>query len=262
MNIKSTLTALLLSTGLLFSSNEIYLDQIGSAGVFNISQIGSANKLGEGTNRSRIEGEEVVFNVATIGNENLIDIDSIGNEEEVNLQLEGDANEFILALDGDQNTVNAFVAGDSNSVLIAGDQDDTQKATVNNGLINLNVEGASNDIELLLHDTSYTFTDYFIGGSLNTISSYQEGHGGLIGHSQLVDVFGSSNNLMISQVGSESQFIELSILGNENNYQIFQTDGGFDPTFMPEQTGNGVTPINEFSNPDGPPQGAGDIVNP
>ena len=84
---KSILTALFLSTGLLFSSNEIYLDQIGSAGVFNISQIGSANKLGEGTNRSRIEGEEVVFNVATIGNENLIDIDSIGNEEEVNLQL-------------------------------------------------------------------------------------------------------------------------------------------------------------------------------
>ena len=32
-------------------------------------------------------------------------------------------------------------------------------------------------------DTSYTFTDYFIGGSLNNISSYQEGHGGLIGHS-------------------------------------------------------------------------------
>jgi hypothetical protein len=262
MNIKSIITALLLSTGLLFSSNEIYLDQIGSAGIFNISQIGSANKLGEGTNRSRIEGEEVVFNVATIGNENLIDIDSIGNEEEVNLQVEGDANEFILALEGDQNTVNAFVAGDSNNVLIAGNQEDTQKATVNNGLINLNVEGASNDIELLLFDTSYTFTDYFIGGSLNTISSYQEGHGGLIGHSQLVDVFGSSNNLLISQVGSESQFIELSILGNENNYQIFQTDGGFDPTFMPEQTGNEVTPINEFSNPDGPPQGAGDIINP
>ena len=55
---------------------------------------------------------------------------------------------------------------------------------------------------------------------------------------------------------------ELSVLGNENTYQIFQTDGGFDPTFMPEQTGNGVTPINEFSNPDGPPQGAGVIVNP
>ena len=76
MRTKSILTALFLSTGLLFSSNEIYLDQIGSAGVFNISQIGSANKLGEGTNRSRIEGEEVVFNVATIGNENLVDIDS------------------------------------------------------------------------------------------------------------------------------------------------------------------------------------------
>ena len=118
MRTKSILTALFLSTGLLFSSNEIYLDQIGSAGVFNISQIGSANKLGEGTNRSRIEGEEVVFNVATIGNENLIDIDSIGNEEEVNLQVEGDANEFILALEGDQNTVNAFVAGDSNNILI------------------------------------------------------------------------------------------------------------------------------------------------
>ena len=55
---------------------------------------------------------------------------------------------------------------------------------------------------MLLFDTSYTFTDYFIGGSLNTISSYQEGHGGLIGHSQLVDVFGSSNNLLVSQVGS------------------------------------------------------------
>ena len=253
MKIKFLSLSLLASIGLAFGSNEIYLDQVGSAGIFNISQIGSANKLGEGTNRSRIEGEEVVFNVATIGNENLVDIDSIGNEEEVNLQVEGDANEFILALDGDQNTVNAFVAGDSNSVLIAGDQDDTQKATVNNGLINLNVEGASNDVELLLHDTSYTFTDYFIGGSLNTISSYQEGHGGLIGHSQLVDVFGSSNNLLVSQVGSQSQFIELSILGNENNYQIFQTDGTFDPTFMPEQTGNLVVPVNEFSNPDGPP---------
>ena len=255
MKIKSIVISLALSTSLVFSSNEIYLDQIGSAGIFNISQIGSSNKLGEGTNRSRIEGEEVVFNVATIGNENLIDIDSIGNEEEVNIQVEGDANEFILALEGDQNTVNAFVAGDSNDVLIAGNQEDTQKATVNNGLINLNVEGASNDIELLLFDTSYTFTDYYIGGSLNTISSYQEGHGGLIGHGQLVDVFGSSNNLLVSQVGSESQFLELSILGNENTYQIFQTDGTFDPTFMPEQTGNEVTPVNTYTNPDGIPQG-------
>ena len=241
MKIKSILISLALSTSLVFSSNEIYLDQIGSAGIFNISQIGSSNKLGEGTNRSRIEGEEVVFNVATIGNENLIDIDSIGNEEEVNIQVEGDANEFILALEGDQNTVNAFVAGDSNDVLIAGNQEDTQKATVNNGLINLNVEGASNDIELLLFDTSYTFTDYYIGG--------------LIGHGQLVDVFGSSNNLLVSQVGSESQFLELSILGNENTYQIFQTDGTFDPTFMPEQTGNEVTPVNTYTNPDGIPQG-------
>ena len=72
MKIKSLLLALLFTTGgLLNASNEIYLDQIGSAGIFNISQIGSANNLGEGTNRSRIEGEEVVFNVATIGNEKL-----------------------------------------------------------------------------------------------------------------------------------------------------------------------------------------------
>jgi len=255
MKIKSLLLALLFTTGgLLNASNEIYLDQIGSAGIFNISQIGSANNLGEGTNRSRIEGEEVVFNVATIGNENLIDIDSIGNEEVVNLELQGDANEFILALDGDKNEVNAFVAGDSNNVLIAGNEDDTQKATVNNGLINLNIEGASNTVDLLLFDTSYTFTDYHVAGSLNEVSSYQEGHGGLIGHSQLVDIFGSSNSLLISQVGAESQFIELSILGNENAYQIFQTDGAFDPTFMPEQIDNNVIPFNEFNNPDGPPQ--------
>jgi len=255
MKIKSLLIALLFTTGgLLNASNEIYLDQIGSAGIFNISQIGSANNLGEGTNRSRIEGEEVVFNIGTIGNENLIDIDSIGNEELVNIELQGDANEFILALEGDKNEVNAFVAGDSNNVLIAGNEEDTQKATVNNGLINLNVEGASNSVDLLLFDTSYTFTDYHIAGSLNEISSYQEGHGGLIGHSQLVDVFGSSNSLLVSQVGAESQFIELSILGNENAYQIFQTDGAFDPTFMPEQIENNVIPFNEFSNPDGPPQ--------
>jgi hypothetical protein len=255
MKIKSLLIALLFTTGgLLNASNEIYLDQIGSAGIFNISQIGSANNLGEGTNRSRIEGEEVIFNIGTIGNENLIDIDSIGNEELVNIELQGDANEFILALEGDKNEVNAFVAGDSNNVLIAGNEEDTQKATVNNGLINLNVEGASNSVDLLLFDTSYTFTDYHIAGSLNEISSYQEGHGGLIGHSQLVDVFGSSNSLLVSQVGAESQFIELSILGNENAYQIFQTDGAFDPTFMPEQIENNVIPFNEFSNPDGPPQ--------
>ena len=255
MKIKSLLIALLFTTGgLLNASNEIYLDQIGSAGIFNISQIGSANNLGEGTNRSRIEGEEVIFNIGTIGNENLIDIDSIGNEELVNIELQGDANEFILALEGDKNEVNAFVAGDSNNVLIAGNEEDTQKATVNNGLINLNVEGASNSVDLLLFDTSYTFTDYHIAGSLNEISNYQEGHGGLIGHSQLVDVFGSSNSLLVSQVGAESQFIELSILGNENAYQIFQTDGAFDPTFMPEQIENNVIPFNEFSNPDGPPQ--------
>jgi len=253
MKIKVFSLSILASVGLVSGSNEIYLDQVGSAGVFNISQIGSSNKLGEGTNRSRIEGEEVIFNVATIGNQNLVDIDSVGNEEVVNLQVEGDANEVILALDGDQNTVNTFVAGDSNGVLIAGNQEDSEKASVNNGVIKLNVEGSSNDVELLLFDTSYTFTDYFIGGSLNTISSYQEGHGGLIGHSQLVDVYGSSNNVLISQVGSESQFIELSILGNENNYQIFQTDGGFDPTYMPEQTDNSVTPVNDYSNPTGPP---------
>ena len=67
---------------------------------------------------------------------------------------------------------------------------------------------------------------------------------------------------MVSQVGSESQFLELSILGNENTYQIFQTDGSFEPTFMPEQIGNEVTPVNDFSNPDGPPQGGPGGNNP
>ena len=47
MKIKFLSLSLLASIGLAFGSNEIYLDQIGSAGIFNISQIGSANKLGE-----------------------------------------------------------------------------------------------------------------------------------------------------------------------------------------------------------------------
>ena len=69
--------------------------------------------------------------------------------------MQGDANEFILALEGDKNEVNAFVAGDSNNVLIAGNEDDTQKATVNNGLINLNIEGASNSVDLLLESAAH-----------------------------------------------------------------------------------------------------------
>ena len=72
---KTTLLALLLTSTIAFANNEIYLEQEGSTGTFDITQVGSGNRIGTSTAISTIAGDNSDFDISQIGNSNELDIE-------------------------------------------------------------------------------------------------------------------------------------------------------------------------------------------
>ena len=97
--------------------------------------------------------------------------------------------------------------------------------TTNNSNIDVTIEGNTNDVTFSMVDTDAAVNLWKLTGDLNVVNSYQQGQTGGIGHAQTVELFGSSNNVDIYQIGTEAHTIDLEVLGSDNDYTITQTDG-------------------------------------
>ena len=61
-----TLAILTLIAATALANNEIYLEQEGNTGTFNITQVGSSNTIGESTDISVIKGDDSIFNISHV----------------------------------------------------------------------------------------------------------------------------------------------------------------------------------------------------
>ena len=222
-----TLAILTFITATAVANNEIYLEQEGNTGTFNITQVGSSNRIGESTDISVIKGDDSTFNISQIGNANALDINYDGSDTTFDLYIEGNANTQDVDIDGDNNDIDSVILGDSNSLTISKDLATDDASNIDSQTFNNYIIGNSNTLDFYLNDNIGATVDVTIAGSSNTITSIQEGANTGLGHSQVVQMQGSGNTLDLVQSGTENQTLELTHYGNDSSFTIIQSDGTY-----------------------------------
>ena len=223
--IKTPLIILFLTSTLAFANNEIYLEQEGTTGTFDITQVGSANKIGSSTDISTIAGDNSDFDISQLGNGNTLDIEYDGDQADFDLYIEGNSNLQDLFITGDQNTVDSVFVGSGNLLTISKDDTTDEPSVISQSQIKNFVTGGGNSIDLYLNDNVGAVSDITIIGSSNAIDSIQEGGNLGLGHSSTVQIQGDNNILDLVQSGSENQTLELTHYGHDTTFTIIQSDG-------------------------------------
>ena len=127
---KYTLLALLLTSTLAFGNNEIYLEQEGTTGTFDITQEGSSNRIGSSTDISTIAGDGSDFDISQIGNSNALDIEWDGDQTDFDLYIEGDSNLQDILVTGNQNVFTNTILGNSNDITIKKDDSSAEPSSI------------------------------------------------------------------------------------------------------------------------------------
>jgi len=223
------------------AQNQIYVNQITTAGTTTLIQVGSLNKIGSTGTPSNITGDNITFEMRQMGDNNNTDFSIIGSN---NLSLlsvaTGNMNTQKYFMNGANNTFNVSLVGNTNSLTVNKDvsvdhtsNSDTTKATIANSDVTLDVTGNSNTMKFGFEDASYNWVDYKITGNSNTIKSTQIGNVGAStqkgGHYQDVTILGSTNDLTVYQAGLEQQKLVYNLTGSNNTVKIIQTTAAAAP---------------------------------
>jgi len=224
---KTTLLALLLTTSIAFANNEIYLEQEGSTGTFDITQVGSGNRIGSSTDISTIGGDSSDFDISQIGNANELDIEWEGDQTDFDLYIEGNSNVQDILVSGDQNTFTNTILGDGNDISIKKDDTSAEASSISQQYLKNYIIGSGNTLDFYLNENIAAVSDISLIGNSNTVTSIQEGGNLGLGHSQIVQLQGDSNVLNLVQSGSEYQTLELTHYGNDTTFTVIQSDGNY-----------------------------------
>jgi len=225
-----------------YGQNQIYVNQITTAGSTTLIQVGSLNKIGVSSGTpSDITGDNILFEMRQMGDNNTTDFSITGAN---NLKLlsvaTGNSNTQKYYFDGATNKMNIALNGNSNSVLFNKDvtvdhtsNTDSSKATMDNTDVILDVTGNSNVLKFGIKDANYNYVNYSITGNSNTVKSTQIGSTGGVaakdGHEQTVTIQGSTNDLTVYQSGVEKQTFQYSLVGSGNTVRVVQTTSGAAP---------------------------------
>ena len=218
-----------------FGQNQLYVNQIATAGSTTFIQVGTGNRVGTSGTFSNITADNITFETRQIGDNNATDFSITGAN---NLKLlsvaNGNSNTQQYYLNGSDNKMNINLAGNSNNVLVNKDvsvdhtsNTDTSKATLTNTDMKLNVAGNSNDLRFGIKDANYNYIDYTVTGNSNIVKSTQIGNTSGVaakdGHEQTVTILGSTNDLTVYQAGIEKQTLQYNLTGSANTVRIVQT---------------------------------------
>ena len=209
------------------ANNEIYLEQEGTTGTFDITQVGSGNKIGSSTDISTIAGNDSDFDISQLGNSNVLNIEWDGGEADFDLYIEGDSNTQDLYVNGSQNTFENIFIGNGNSLTVSKDDTTNDPSVISQQQLKNFVTGNSNTLDFYLNDNVAATSDIAIIGNANTVTSIQEGGNLGLGHSSTVELQGDSNVLNLVQSGSENQTLELTHYGHDTAFTIIQSDGSY-----------------------------------
>lgn len=225
---KGQLLALIVTAGfalLPFSSlaqtiNSVYIDQVGSNSVINMTQTGSNNKLGDETQASILSGNNQVVAITQIGANNIGSFNIQGGGANVTSNVTGNLN-TVTANCGTSGTTsctdtviesNATGGGNTLTTSVGG------KSTAK-----INVTGDSNIANITSTTSNMAGSRAEIvstGGNSNNLTISQDGPAGLNGFSAKIDVTGGGNTIGVTQTGTVDSTVNVKSVGSNNNITI------------------------------------------
>ena len=201
------------------TTNNVYIEQVGSGSTITITQQGLGNEVGNANTATTLSG----------------------NGQSVTISQIGSQNTHVVDVEGINSTVNSAVAGDNNAVTIncgasgttaCTDSNLTANATGNGNTLNLGMgtkstgsiiaNGDHNNLSIQSTTTNMMGATASISatGGGNTVSVSQSGTAGANGYTADVQVTGSSNNIGVTQSGTVDSNVSVHSTGSNNNITV------------------------------------------
>jgi hypothetical protein len=186
-------------------ASDVYVDQAGDTGTFNITQSNGVNRVGTISTPSVFSGNNITVDIIQNGTLNEADIQAISATDTIiNYNAQGSSNTLEIEIGNSGNELNVVKNGDSNRVTMCGTMSGTGASAtcatavgVVDTLNNINITGDSNTVNLALASAN-AINNIDIGQTApsndNTVNIVQSGSGlhniGLVvnGNTNLVNI--------------------------------------------------------------------------
>lgn len=188
-------------------ASDVYVEQAGDTGTFNITQSNGSNRVGTISTPSIFSGNNITVDIIQNGTLNTADIQaSTATDTVINYDAQGSSNSLEIEIGNSGNELNVVKNGDSNRVTMCGTLSGTGASAtcatavgVVDTLNNINITGDSNTVNLAL-------------ASANAVNNIN------IGQTTL----SSDNNVNITQSGNSIHNVGVTINGDTNLINITQ----------------------------------------
>lgn len=188
-------------------ASDVYVEQAGDTGTFNITQSNGSNRVGTISTPSIFSGNNITVDIIQNGTLNTADIQaSTATDTVINYDAQGSSNSLEIEIGNSGNELNVVKNGDSNRVTMCGTLSGTGASAtcatavgVVDTLNNINITGDSNTVNLAL-------------ASANAVNNIN------IGQTTL----SSDNTVNITQSGNSIHNVGVTINGDTNLINITQ----------------------------------------
>jgi hypothetical protein len=204
------------------STNKVYIDQSGGNPDINITQTGSSNVLGVGSNYFKLRGDNQTLVSIQTGNNNSIYGSIYGATVGINTTIQQLGNSNYLDFNCgagtnancDSSVFNWRFTGNNNTMYYNGggtNQNSGIDVTGDHNYFNFNVQAPKATQNLN------------VTGDYNTFNVTQL-NGGASGHSIAVDLIGTHNDFTMSQTGTVDNVINIKSVSNNGSFVVRQTN--------------------------------------
>jgi hypothetical protein len=139
-------------------ASDVYVDQAGDTGTFNITQSNGTNRVGTSSTPSVFSGNNITVDIIQNGTLNTADIQATSATDTIiNYNAQGSSNSLEIEIANSGNELNVVKNGDSNRVTMCGTMSGTGVSAtcatavgVVDTLNNINITGDSNTVNLAL----------------------------------------------------------------------------------------------------------------
>jgi hypothetical protein len=169
-------------------ASDVYVDQAGDTGTFNITQSNGVNRVGTINTPSVFSGNNITVDIIQNGTMNEADIQAISATDTViNYNAQGDFNTLEIEIGNSGNELNVVKTGNSNRVTMCGTMSGTGASATCATAVgtvdttnNINITGDSNTVNLALASAN-AINNIDIGqttpSSDNVVNIVQSGNG-------------------------------------------------------------------------------------
>jgi hypothetical protein len=169
-------------------ASDVYVDQAGDTGTFNITQSNGSNRVGTINDPSVFSGNNITVDIIQNGTLNTADIQAISATDTViNYNAQGSSNTLEIEIGNSGNELNVVKNGDGNRVTMCGTKSGSGASAtcatavgVVDTLNNINIDGSNNSVNLALASAN-AVNNIDIGQTLpsdgNIVNITQSGNG-------------------------------------------------------------------------------------